>query len=76
VCECRGARVGRPLICKPSPEITSSSRLSRSYCLLLFLIAVCVQKFGAPSLMEIDFVAEPKSYNTSYSARASSLAAK
>lgn len=47
-----------PLICKPSPEITSSSRLSRSYCLHLSLIAVCVENFGALSLMEIDFVAE------------------
>lgn len=55
---CVSARGARPLICKPSPEITSSSRLSRSYCLLLSLIAVCVEKFGAPSLMEIDFVAE------------------
>lgn len=47
-----------PLICKPSPEITSSSRLSRSYCLHLSLIAVCVENFGALSLMEIDFAAE------------------
>lgn len=56
----RRARVRRPLICKPSPEMTSSSWLSRSYCPLLSLIAVYVEKFGAVSVMEIDFVAETK----------------
>lgn len=38
---CAGDTAVCVLICKPSPEITSSARLSRSYCLLLFLIAAC-----------------------------------